>query len=70
MTLSQKIKNSLRLRFRKATPVQATRPFVSADAPTVELLRIPFPPIKARMVRCEGARKRGLFYEDDFYSRF
>lgn len=68
MTISQKIKNSLKL-FRK-TQVQATRPFASADAPTVELERVEFPAIKGRMVRCEGSRKRALFYEQDYYSAF
>ena len=69
MTFSQ-IKNSLKLKFRKSAPVQATRPFPSANAPTAPLIRVEFPPIKGRMVRCEGARKRVLFYEEDFYRFF
>lgn len=69
VTFSQ-IKNSLKLKFRKNAPVQATRPFPKDDAPTAELARIEFPPIKGRMARCEGARKRALFYEKDFYQRF
>mgnify|MGYP001160574239 CR=1 FL=1 len=68
MTFTQRIKNSLKL-FRKA-PVQSTRAFASADAPTVELERVEFPAIKGRMVKCEGSRKRALFYEQDYYSAF
>lgn len=69
MTLSQRIKNSLKLRWRKPQ-AQATRPFASADGPTAELERVTFPEIKNRMIRCEGARKHSLFYESDFYSTF
>ena len=76
MTISQKIKNSLRLRFGK-TQVQATRPFASADAPTTDLPaveRIPLPAIAGNMVRIESnpmipnQRRRALHYENDFYS--
>lgn len=72
-----KIRNSLRL--RKRQPVQATRPFVSADAPTTELSaveRIELPRIAGRMVRiasnpaAPNQRRRALFYEQEFYSQF
>jgi len=75
-TISQKIRNSLR--FKKNQTVAETRPLIE-NAPTAELTtveRIALPSIAARMVRIESNpghpnyRRRALFYENDFYSRF
>lgn len=62
MLLTQ-IRNSFRL--RRKPIVATTRPFPKDYAPTRELERAPeLPAISARMVRCEGQRKRALRYED------
>lgn len=75
MTLSQRIKNSLR--FSRKT-VAVTAVFPSADAPTKPLAKVELPAVGARMVRVAisanpkqpNQRRRALFYEGDFYRQF
>lgn len=72
--LLTRLRNSLKFR-RNVAPVAATRPFPKDDAPTAELVSAPaierapeLPAISARMLRCNGQRKRALRYEPEFYA--
>jgi len=68
MNFVKRLRDSLRL--KKRIVAQATRPFAGENAPTKEIERVNFPAIRNSMVRCSGARKHALLYEDQFYSRF